>query len=82
MHARSTRASSRLLEAALINGQSQPWMYEVLALSMTIQGRPEADVRRVVLSLADFGTADYASVTYSAAYLTGWAARRRAQPVR
>jgi hypothetical protein len=59
-----------LLQAALINGQSQPWMYEVLALSMTIEGRPEAEIERVVLSLADFGTTDYGSLTFSAAYLS------------
>lgn len=58
-----------LIQSALINGQSQPWMYEVLALSMEIQGRPQADVDRVVMSLADFGTADFGTMAFSAAYL-------------
>ncbi len=57
------------IQSALINGQSQPWMYEVLALSMEITGAPKEDVERVVLSLSDFGGADFASMLYSAAYL-------------
>ena len=58
-----------LIEAALIGGQSQPWMYEVLALSMRAAGRPDADVRRVILSIADFGQATYDGVAQSARYL-------------
>lgn len=58
-----------LIEAALIHGQSQPWMYEVLALSMEIAGRPKEDVERVVLSLSDFGQVDYQTMMYSGAYL-------------
>ncbi len=57
------------IQAALINGQAQPWMYEVLALSMEIVGRPKDEIERVVLSLSDFGTADFPSMMYSAAYL-------------
>jgi hypothetical protein len=58
------------LQAALLHGQSQPWMYEVLALSMEIAGRPKAEVQRVLLSLTDFGPVDFTSMMYSAAYLT------------
>jgi len=58
------------IEAALVNGQSQPWMYEVLALSMEIAGRPKEDVERVLLSGLDFTGADFESTMYSAAYLT------------
>ena len=57
------------IQAALLNGQSQPWMYEVLALSMEIAGRPREDVQRVLLSLTDFGDANFESMMYSAAYL-------------
>ncbi len=57
------------IQSALLNGQSQPWMYEVLALSMEIAGRPEEDVQRVLLSLTDFGNANFESMMYSAAYL-------------
>lgn len=66
------------IESALINGQSQPWMYEVLALSMELAGRPRNQIERVVLSLSDFGTADYASMMYSAAYLTRFDRREAA----
>ncbi|MBW3542175.1 MAG: hypothetical protein KY476_18045 [Planctomycetes bacterium] len=58
-----------LIEAALIHGQSQPWMYEVLALSMEVAGRPKDEVERVLLSGIDFNGADYLSMMYSAAYL-------------
>lgn len=58
-----------LVQAALINGQSQPWMYEILALSMEAEKYPKPAIDRVVLSLADFGTADFGMITYSAAYL-------------
>ncbi|MFV0443600.1 MAG: hypothetical protein ACK5Q5_08515 [Planctomycetaceae bacterium] len=58
-----------LIEAAVINGQSQPWMYEVLAISMEMAGRPQAEIERVVLSFADFGTADFGTMMFSAAYL-------------
>lgn len=59
-----------VIESALINGQSQPWMYEVLALSMELAGRPKEQIERVVLSLSDFGGADFQSMMFSAAYLT------------
>lgn len=58
-----------LIQAALIHGQSQPWMYEVLALSMEIEGYPKKDVERAVLSMSDFGTANYDSLVQSARYL-------------
>lgn len=58
-----------LIEAALIHEQSQPWMYEALAASMEAIGRPREEIERVVLSLADFGTTDFSSLTFSAAYL-------------
>ena len=58
-----------LIQSAIINGQSQPWMYEVLALSMDIQGRDKKEIDRVVLSLTDFGTVNFGTMMYSAAYL-------------
>jgi hypothetical protein len=45
-------------------------MYEVLALSMRIDGRPPAEIERVLLSQVDFTAADVPSMLYSAAYLT------------
>ncbi len=58
------------LNAAIIEGQSQPWMYEVLAVTMEIAKRPPEEVERVVLSMADFGNASYESMMYSGAYLS------------
>lgn len=57
------------LQAAIKQGQAQPWMYEVLALSMEIEGYPKKDIERVVLSLSDFGAVSFESLMYSAAYL-------------
>lgn len=64
-----------VIQSALINGQAQPWMYEVLALSMELTGRPRDDIERVVLSLSDFGAADFGSMMMSAAYLTQFGRR-------
>lgn len=58
------------LQQAIIHGQIQPWMYEVLALSMRLAGRPDRDVERVLLSSEDVTPADPASQLYLAAYLT------------
>src|SRR5690606_30754859 len=58
-----------LIQAALIHGQTQPWMYEVLADSMKLAGRPESEIQRVILSLTDFGTANLESMMISGAYL-------------
>ncbi len=58
------------IESALIEGQSQPWMYRVLALSMRIAGRPEDQIERVFLSEIDFSAADVPNMLMSAAYLT------------
>lgn len=57
------------LQAAMIQGQTQPWMYEVLALSMEIEGAPREAIERVVLSLSDFGGVTFDNLMYSAAYL-------------
>jgi hypothetical protein len=59
----------RLIEQALLAGQSQPWMYEVLALEMEIAGRPRAQIERVLLSSRDLIPADTTSLLYLAAYL-------------
>jgi len=57
------------IQAAIIHEESQPWMYEVLALSMKFDKRPQSEIDRALLSQVDFKT-DYHSVLYSAAYLT------------
>lgn len=57
------------LQSAMTHGQAQPWMYEVLALSMEIENYPKSDIERVVLSLSDFGGVTFENLMYSAAYL-------------
>lgn len=67
-----------VLQAAIINGQAQPWMYEVLALTMQVAGRPRDEVERVLLSSADFLPADASGLLYLAAYLTRFGHHERA----
>ncbi len=57
------------LRAALLAGQPEPWMYEVLALSMEIQGAPKKEVERILLSAIDFNALDVGNLLGSAAYL-------------
>lgn len=66
------------INAALIHNQSQPWMYDVLALSMEILGRPKQDIQRVLLSRIDFSATDVPSMVYSAAYLSRFNADEQA----
>ncbi|MCA8996908.1 MAG: hypothetical protein KDA80_07980 [Planctomycetaceae bacterium] len=57
------------IEQALIHGQAQPWMYEVLAMSMELEDYPKESIERVILSLSDFGSVDFSTMMFSAAYL-------------
>ncbi|MDB5391167.1 MAG: hypothetical protein JWM11_6813 [Planctomycetaceae bacterium] len=67
-----------VLEAAILNGQSQSWMYEVLALAMQVTGRPQADIERVLLSAVDFSAVDVPNMLLSAAYLSKFGLNSRA----
>lgn len=67
-----------LLEAAIREGQSRPWMYELLALSMEVAGRPKEDVERVMLSNVDFSAVNAPTMLFSAAYLTRFGRNARA----
>lgn len=58
-----------VINAALINRQSQPWMYPVLGMSMKLEGYPQDEVNRALLSSIDFTASDVPSMLYSAAYL-------------
>ncbi len=69
-----------LLEQAILAGKSQPWMYEVLALTMEIAGRPRAQVERVLLSTRDLVPANTTELLFLAAYLARF--ERYAQAVR
>jgi hypothetical protein len=43
-----------LVQAALRHGQPQPWMYEVLAIAMKLESRPQEDIERALLSAVEF----------------------------
>jgi hypothetical protein len=45
-----------LIQAAIQNGQSQPWMYESLGIAMEMAGRSKDDIERAVMSACDFST--------------------------
>ena len=66
------------INEALIAGQSQPWMYDVLAMSMQITGRPQPEIERVLLSRVDFTATDVPNMLFSAAYLVRFGATRSA----
>ena len=57
------------LEQAILHSQIQPWMYQVLALSMQVAGRPKAQIERVLLSSQDVILNDPGSMMHLAAYL-------------
>ncbi len=67
-----------LLEQAIIHAKIQPWMYEVLALSMEATGRPKSQIERVMLSSQDFMSNDANSMMLLAAYLTRFERTERA----
>ncbi len=66
------------IHEALIAGQSQPWMYDVLALTMQIAGRPRGEIERVLLSRIDFTATDVPNMLLSAAYLVRFGADQQA----
>lgn len=65
------------IQAALIHGKSQPWMYDVLAMSMQLDKRPAEDIERVLLSRVDFTAVDVPNMLLSAAYLKRFGAERQ-----
>lgn len=76
--AKRTDAVIACINAALINGRSQPWMYTVLALEMERAGKPREDIERVLLSTIDFSAVNVSNILYSAAVLTRFGAKERA----
>ncbi len=42
-----------LIQAALQQGQAQPWMYESLGIAMELEGRPKSEIERVIMSACD-----------------------------
>ncbi len=57
------------IEQAILHSQIQPWMYEVLAVSMEVVGRPKSQIERVLLSSQDVILNDPRSMMHLAAYL-------------
>ena len=66
-----------LIEAALRHDQAQPWMYEILALSMKEAGQPQEEIDRAIMSAAEF-TQNSADLMYLGAYLVQANMDRRA----
>jgi hypothetical protein len=66
------------LNAAIIHGQAQPWMYTVLALELEQLGSPREEIERALLSTVDFSAVNVANSLYSAAFLTRFGAKDRA----
>lgn len=62
------------IQAALIHGQGQPWMYDVLVGSMKIVGRPEEEINRVLSSRVDIAGTNVASMLYTAAHFVRFGA--------
>ena len=67
-----------VINAALLHGQSQPWMYEVLAITLKIQDRPKAEIERAMLSGIDFSNVSSGNMIYTAAYLARFGLKVRA----
>jgi hypothetical protein len=66
-----------LVNAALRNGQPQPWMYEALGISMQMSGRPKAEIERAIMSAVDFSSSPE-EMMLVARYLSGMDLDRRA----
>lgn len=58
------------LLAAIRNDHGQPWMYDVLALQMSLAKRPEKEINRVLLSRVDFTDGNEAQMLVTASMLS------------
>jgi hypothetical protein len=58
------------LNAALANSQSEPWMYDILAMAMRLADFPQDQIQRVLLSRVDLSPTDIEGLLYSARFLT------------
>lgn len=66
------------IEAALRNDHGQPWMYDTLALEMSLAKRPQRQIDRVLASRIDFTGGDTAQKMLTAAMMTRFGAFDRA----
>lgn len=60
------------LLSAIRNGLAEPWMYDVLAVEMTLAKRPQKQIDRVLVSRIDFATGDDAQMLVAASNLAGF----------
>lgn len=67
-----------LIEAALIEGQSQSWMYDALASAMKGAKRPQAEIDRALLSGSDIVPVNYENALTTAAFLQTFGCNDRA----
>lgn len=66
------------IEAAIRNDLAQPWMYDVLAAMMSVAGRPQKDIDRVLLSRVDFADGNEAQIFVTASMLSQFGAFQQA----
>lgn len=66
------------IEAAIRNDLAQPWMYDVLAAVMSVAGRPQKDIDRVLLSRIDFADGNEAQMFVTASVLSQFGAYEQA----
>ncbi|MFO0980032.1 MAG: hypothetical protein U0996_26780 [Planctomycetaceae bacterium] len=58
------------VQAAIRAGRALPWMYDILALEMKLDNRPEKEIGRVLKSRIDFATANVPQMLITAAMLS------------
>ncbi len=80
MSAKDLDQTIAMIEAALRNGQPQPWMYESLGIAMELDGRSKTEIERVVMSATDFATSPD-ELMYIASFLSRTGLDRRALQV-
>lgn len=66
------------IEAAIRNDLAQPWMYDVLAAVMSVAGRPQKEIDRVLLSRIDFADGNEAQMFVTASVLSQFGAFEQA----
>lgn len=59
----------RFLQAALAAGQSEPWMYDILAMAMRLSEFPDSEIQRVLMSRVDLAPTDVDGLLHSARFL-------------
>ncbi|TWT88415.1 hypothetical protein Mal64_18960 [Pseudobythopirellula maris] len=69
-----------LVQTSLRHGAPQPWMYEALSIAMRLDGRPEAEIERAVMSAVDFSKSSDELIVI-AQFLSGMGLEKRAAQV-